>query len=29
MLVQHVFDCLSVIGPLRRRLGARTGATRA
>jgi len=26
MLVQHVVDCLSVINPLRRRLGARTGA---
>ena len=26
MLVQHVVDCLSVIGPLRRRLGAQTGA---
>ena len=25
MLVQHVVDCLAVIGPLRRRLGARTG----
>jgi len=26
MLVQHVVDCLSVINPLRKRLGARTGA---
>src|SRR6266478_3373447 len=26
MLVQHVVDCLSVIGPLRRRVGAQAGA---